>query len=179
MCTPATAGVRRACGNDGDGCAILVVGQRLSAARAELMIFWEQARSSRRPLPIHLTSGNNPASYGAVPEWLWSGLQNRLPRFNSGRRLQRNKRLSIRAKRAFEKSRRLDGAWHLAYVSEQPECQRCAQSDAASSAGWRSWPAALIRTPTRQRAARALRRWVSGRAIRGPAGAYRRSVPRD
>jgi hypothetical protein len=23
-----------------------------------------------------------------VPEWLWSGLQNRLPRFNSGRRLQ-------------------------------------------------------------------------------------------
>src|SRR5215475_11527397 len=94
MCTPATAGVRRACGNDGDGCAILVVGQRLSAARAELMIFWEQARSSRRPLPIHLTSGNNPASFGAVPEWLWSGLQNRLPRFNSGRRLQRNQRLS-------------------------------------------------------------------------------------
>src|SRR5215475_11584651 len=77
MCTPATAGVRRACGNDGDGCAILVVGQRLSAARAELMIFWEQARSSRRPLPIHLTSGNNPASFGAVPEWLWSGLQKR------------------------------------------------------------------------------------------------------
>jgi hypothetical protein len=26
---------------------------------------------------------------GDVPEWLWSGLQNRLPRFNSGRRLQR------------------------------------------------------------------------------------------
>ena len=26
--------------------------------------------------------------YGDVPEWLWSGLQNRLPRFNSGRRLQ-------------------------------------------------------------------------------------------
>jgi hypothetical protein len=25
---------------------------------------------------------------GDVPEWLWSGLQNRLPRFNSGRRLQ-------------------------------------------------------------------------------------------
>src|SRR5215472_6264880 len=75
MCTPATAGVRRASGNDGDGWATLVVRPRLSAARAELMIFWERARSSRRPLPIHLTSGNNPASYGAVPEWLWSGLQ--------------------------------------------------------------------------------------------------------
>ena len=25
--------------------------------------------------------------YGHVPEWLWSGLQNRLPRFNSGRGL--------------------------------------------------------------------------------------------
>jgi hypothetical protein len=31
---------------------------------------------------------------GDVPEWLWSGLQNRLPRFNSGRRLQENQTLS-------------------------------------------------------------------------------------
>jgi hypothetical protein len=35
-------------------------------------------------------------SGGDVPEWLWSGLQNRLPRFNSGRRLQENQRLSGR-----------------------------------------------------------------------------------
>ena len=133
MCTPATAGVRRACGNDGDGCATLVVGQRLSAARAELMIFWEQARSSRRPLPIHLTSGNNPASFGAVPEWLWSGLQNRLPRFNSGRRLQRNQRLSDLLE-AGPKSRQ-----RIVSISLLPACRpipfRCRSCDRVRPAG--------------------------------------------
>jgi hypothetical protein len=38
-------------------------------------------------LPNHLTSSNDPRVIGDVPEWLWSGLQNRVPRFNSGRRL--------------------------------------------------------------------------------------------
>ena len=31
--------------------------------------------------------GANYGDEGHVPEWLWSGLQNRLPRFNSGRGL--------------------------------------------------------------------------------------------
>ena len=43
-------------------------------------------RRSTAPLRYALPGANYGAE-GHVPEWLWSGLQNRLPRFNSGRGL--------------------------------------------------------------------------------------------
>src|ERR1700730_3678008 len=49
------------------------------------------ARSRRRmALPKALKEFMEMPPYGHVAEWLRSGLQNRLPRFNSGRGLQQN-----------------------------------------------------------------------------------------
>jgi hypothetical protein len=45
----------------------------------------------RAAVPASAIDRNNDAGHGHVAEWLRSGLQNRLPRFNSGRGLQKSK----------------------------------------------------------------------------------------
>jgi hypothetical protein len=53
------------------------------------------SKATMRLLPKPLDPTIDVRRWGHVAEWLRSGLQNRLPRFNSGRGLQKNQTLRL------------------------------------------------------------------------------------